>query len=134
MPSLQCVVEARAAAELLVVATRHSSNTLNRSSPECFELLLVSLTHCELGPVLQYDLVVTVEPRVELLDSFDVHYCRSVDSHEAGWVELTLDTGGRVVVEVTGRPHVENHVIAAGLDPVDVPDANEVASPLALDE
>src|SRR4029077_7253941 len=111
-----------------------TDDPLDHRAAEGLELLLVAAAHRQLGSVFQGHLVVAVEPGVELLDPVDADDGGSVNPEKLDRVELALDSGGRFLVDVTGRSRVEHHVVPSRLDPVDLLGAEEVAPSLRLDE
>ena len=84
--------------------------------------------------VAQQDRVVAVLEGAELLDPVDVDDRRAVDAQEPRRVEASGEPGRRLVVRVFGRPRMQHHVVAGGLDPIDVVHAHEESPPFVLDE
>jgi hypothetical protein len=74
-----------------------------------------------------------VEGGLQLADALQVHDGRAVDAHEPGRVELPLQRRQRLAQQVVLLADVQADVVARGLDPVDVLDADEVDAPAGFD-
>src|SRR5690349_24678229 len=82
--------------------------------------------HTELGAGSEHRDGVSGEPRLHFDDAIDVDDVAPVDANEGARIELRLDAGRRAANQMTRRADVQAYVIAVGLPPIDVGDANDL--------
>src|SRR5262249_62400881 len=102
---------------------------------KCVEPRPVAAAQRQLGAVPEMHDAVAVEAGLQRLDAPDVHERGSVDADEPGRVEFRLDLVQALPEQVSLGADVKSHILAAGLDPIDVlgPHRDD-ATPLADEE
>src|SRR5438874_2094745 len=89
------------------------------------ELRAVSAAEGKLGPILKYDRVVAMSPRLELEYSVRVDNGGPMDTHELLGVKSLEELPYSGPIQVCLWPNVQVNVHPCGLDPINIADFKE---------
>src|SRR5689334_3919558 len=94
--------------------------------PEPFlQFVPVPTTQRKPRSIAQDDDILAVEPGLQFLDPLGVDDARAVDADEAARVEARLHVGHRLAEEMRLFTEMQAHVVARGLDPIEIFGAQE---------
>src|SRR5262249_61352461 len=79
----------------------------------------------KLAAVTQHNLILAVEPRLQLADTFDVDDCRPMNPGKASRIELRFESPDRLSQKIRVFADVKSDVLPFGFDPVDLVDLEE---------
>src|SRR5215510_6403764 len=85
-----------------------------RSAEEIAQFFSEAAAQHKLSVVTQHNLILAVEPRLQLADSFDVDDCRSMNPRKASRIELRFESPDRLSQKVRGFADVKSDVLPFG--------------------
>src|SRR5689334_12106719 len=110
------------------------TTSLETFAESLLELLAVAPAQCKPGSVLQHHHIFAVEPRLHFLDAVGVDDARTMDADETLGIQARFHVVHRLAEEMGFFAEVEPHVIAGGLDPIDLLCAQEKYASTRLDD
>src|SRR6185503_3055812 len=91
--------------------------------------LAIATAHGEARAVAHHDNVLTLRPRLQLLDAVDIHNDGPVDSHESPRIQFQLHPIHSFAHKVRVAAHVESDVVTNCFQPIDIVGPQENYSP-----